>query len=148
MNASYVGLAARVAAILLGVVMLMVADYGKFTVAHEFNPKLTYHLNAGPILRPALLLLLIAALASLPMPSPVPRAMQPVAEALGAAIVIATLSSTTFLPYLLAPVVTAGLAVGAAAASACVGVAWLVILGSAGANGSKQLIAELGTGAL
>ena len=148
MNASYVGLAARVAAILLGVVTLMVADYGKFTDAQAFNPKLTYHLNAGPILRPALLLLLIAALASLPMPSPVPKAMQPVAEALGAAIVIATLSSTTFLPYLLAPVVTAGLAVGAAAASACVGVAWLVILGSAGANGSKQLIAELGTGAL
>ena len=61
-NASYMGLAARVAAILLGVLILLAQSYADYKQMAGDHPDLTYQLNGGQILLPALLLLVIAAL--------------------------------------------------------------------------------------
>lgn len=60
---------------------------------------------------PALLLLLVAALGSVPLPAGMPRSMQALAEALGAAVVVGALhgKADLFIPYLLVPLVAAGL---------------------------------------
>lgn len=67
---------------------------------------------------PTLLLLLIAGLASIPLPEGLPRAVQALAEGIGAAIVVGALAGRAdlFLPYLLVPLVVAGLGAGVAAA--------------------------------
>jgi signal transduction histidine kinase len=131
-NASYMGLAARVAAILLGVLILLAQSYADYKQMAGDHPDLTYQLNGGQILLPALLLLVIAALASIPLPSPVPPSVQPLAESLVAAIVIGALGGTeAFAPYLLVPIITCGLTAGAAATLGCVATAWGVLLGTA-----------------
>jgi hypothetical protein len=74
----------------------------------------------------------IAALASIPLPSPVPPSVQPLAESLVAAIVIGALGGTeAFAPYLLVPIITCGWTAGAAATLGCVATAWGVLLGTA-----------------
>ena len=131
-NASYLGLAARVAAILLGVLVLLLQAYAEYKKLASTHPDLMFSLDAGPILLPALLLLVVAALASIPVPSPVPRAMQPLAESLVAAIVIGAFGATeAFVPYLLVPVITCGLTAGVGATLGCVATAWTVLLGTA-----------------
>jgi signal transduction histidine kinase len=137
-NASYVGLAARVGAIMLGVLVIIVGSLLK-------DPTNKAGLSLRPVLLVSLLLLLIAALSSIPLPSPVPRWVQPLAETLGAAIAISAAITTgsvqllSFLPYLLVPIVIAGLTAGAAAGAGCAVTAWVVILGSAA---SQQLLQE------
>lgn len=63
---------------------------------------------------PALLLLLVAALGTLPLPETVPSWLQPLAETLAAALVVGALPERAdyFLPYLLIPLTTAGLGAG------------------------------------
>ena len=60
---------------------------------------------------PALLLLLVAALASLPVGSGMPKQLQSLAEALGAAVVVGALHGRAdlFIAYLFVPLVVAGL---------------------------------------
>jgi signal transduction histidine kinase len=67
---------------------------------------------------PALLLFLIGALASIPLPPGMPRAIQALAEGLGAAIVVGALAGKAdlFLPYLVVPLIVAGLGAGVWAA--------------------------------
>jgi signal transduction histidine kinase len=133
-NASYVGLAARAGAILLGVVSLLIG------AAVHASSGTDRPLDLGPLALVSLLLLMIASLASLPLPSPVPRWVQPLAEALGASIVIATVPhALPFLPYLLAPIVTAGLTAGTGAALICTTVTWVVVIGAAASRGPTQL---------
>jgi signal transduction histidine kinase len=76
-------------------------------------------LRPGPsltALAPALLLLLVAALGTVPLPDAVPPWLQPVAETLAAALVVGSLQGRAdfFLPYLLIPLATAGLNAGLA----------------------------------
>jgi signal transduction histidine kinase len=63
---------------------------------------------------PALLLLLVAALGTLPLPVTVPAWLQPLAETLAASLIIGALPGRAdyFLPYLLIPLTTAGLNAG------------------------------------
>jgi signal transduction histidine kinase len=87
---------------------------------------------------PGLLLLLVAALGSVPVPAGTPRTMQTLAEALGAALVVGTLhgKADLFLPYLLIPPVAAGLsgglvtALGAAAITSAALIVSLLIAAS------------------
>jgi signal transduction histidine kinase len=74
---------------------------------------------------PGLLLLLVAALASVPVPAGTPRTMQALAEALGAAIIVGALhgKADLFLPYLLIPPVAAGLSGGLVPALGAAGLA-------------------------
>ncbi len=79
---------------------------------------------------PALLLLLVAALGTLPVPNTVPVWLQPLTETLAATLVVGTLrgSADLFLPYVLVPLTTAGLAAGLGAALVAAALASLVIL--------------------
>ena len=79
---------------------------------------------------PALLLLLVAALGSLPVPRTVPVWLQPLTETLAATLVVGTLrgQANLFLPYVLVPLATAGLAAGLGAALVAAGLASLVLL--------------------
>src|SRR5512133_1460467 len=62
---------------------------------------------------PALLLLLVAALGTIPLPSTVPVWLQPLTEALAAALVVGALrGAELFLPYVLVPLASAGLTAG------------------------------------
>ncbi|MEJ2578603.1 MAG: sensor histidine kinase [Kineosporiaceae bacterium] len=74
---------------------------------------------------PALLLLFVAALGSVPIPPGTPRSMQSLAEALSAAVVVGSLhgKADLFLPYLLVPLVSAGLNGGMLTALAAAGIA-------------------------
>ena len=70
----------------------------------------------GPIgprvaVAPALLLLLVAALGTVPLPRTVPVWLQPLTETLAAALVVGALRGQAglFLPYVLVPLATAGL---------------------------------------
>ena len=65
---------------------------------------------------PALLLLLVAALASIPVGSGMPKRLQSLAETLSAAVIVGSLHGTAdlFLPYLFVPLVVAGLCGGLA----------------------------------
>jgi signal transduction histidine kinase len=89
---------------------------------------------------PAMLLLCVAALASLPLPPSVPAAIPPLAETLTAAIVVGALgrNGVIFLLYLLIPVFTAGLAAGAAAGLACGVTAAVVMVMAAAAAAQNQ----------
>jgi signal transduction histidine kinase len=79
---------------------------------------------------PALLLLLVAALGTVPLPRTVPVWLQPLTETLAAALVVGSLHGTAdlFLPYLLVPLTTAGLAAGVAGALVAAGLASTVLL--------------------
>lgn len=63
---------------------------------------------------PALLLLLVAALGTMPVPDTVPAWLQPLAETLAAALVVGALPgrADAYLPYLLIPLTSAGLNAG------------------------------------
>lgn len=67
---------------------------------------------------PTLLLLFVAGLASIPLPDGTPRAVQALAEGIAAAIIVGALAGRAdlFLPYLLVPLVVAGLTSGVGAA--------------------------------
>jgi signal transduction histidine kinase len=79
---------------------------------------------------PALLLLLVAALGTLPLPASVPSWLQPMAETLAAALVVGALPGRAdyFLPYLLIPLTTAGLNAGLATGFLAAGTTTVVIL--------------------
>ena len=83
---------------------------------------------------PTLLLLLIAGLASIPLPEGLPRAVQALAEGIGAAIVVGALAGRAdlFLPYLLVPLVVAGLGAGVIAAVSVAGLSSAVLLLASG----------------
>jgi signal transduction histidine kinase len=89
------------------------------------------------ILLTALLLLCVAALASLPMPSSVPPVVPALAETLTAAVIIAGLNASglLFLPYLTIPLFMAGLTAGLTAGLSCAALA------------SITLVATIATGA-
>jgi signal transduction histidine kinase len=86
--------------------------------------------SAPNILLPALLLLIVAALASLPLPSAVPLVVPALAETLTAAVIIGGLgrSGLLFLPYLTIPLFLAGLGAGLAAGTACAALASVTLL--------------------
>ena len=88
------------------------------------------HLGPRIAVAPALLLLLVAALGTLPVPRTVPVWLQPLTETLAAALVVGTLrgSADLFLPYVLVPLTTAGLAAGLGVALVAAGLASMVIL--------------------
>ena len=90
------------------------------------SPNLTPRIAVAP----ALLLLLVAALGSLPVPRTVPVWLQPLTETLAATLVVGTLrgQANLFLPYVLVPLATAGLAAGLGAALVAAGLASLVLL--------------------
>lgn len=77
---------------------------------------------------PALLLLLVAALGTVPLPDAVPAWLQPLAETLAAALVVGSLPvrADYFVPYLLVPLATAGMNAGLVAGLVSASMAWLV----------------------
>lgn len=93
---------------------------------------------------PALLLLLVGALASIPVPAGVPKGVQALAEALGAAVVVGSLQGKAdlFLPYLLVPLVVAGLNGGLLTAVAAAGIASAALLLSAALASTPALVAS------
>jgi signal transduction histidine kinase len=88
------------------------------------------NINPRIAVAPALLLLLVAALGTLPLPKTVPLWLQPLTETLAAALVVGALrdSAGLFLPYVLVPLATAGLAAGLGAALVAAALAILVLL--------------------
>jgi signal transduction histidine kinase len=97
----------------------------------------------GDILLPALLLLCVASLASLPMPSAVPPVVPALAETFTAAVIIGGLGTTglLFLPYLTIPLFLAGLTAGLAAGLACSSLTSVTLL----ATVATQLNGNLGS---
>src|SRR3954453_23668354 len=79
---------------------------------------------------PALLLLLVAALGTVLVPRTVPVWLQPLTETLAAALVVGSLrgSADLFLPYVLLPIATAGIAAGLGAALVAAGLASLTLV--------------------
>ncbi len=110
-------------------------------------------IQSSDIVLPALLLLCVAALASLPLPRAVPPIIPLLAETLSAAVIIGALgkSGLLFLPYLTVPLFLAGLTTGVAAGLGCAAVAGItlaatVTAGPAGDglhNGNDALVAWL-----
>jgi signal transduction histidine kinase len=96
------------------------------------------------IVLPALLLLCVAALAALPLPSAVPPIIPSLAETLTAAVIIGGMSTTglLFLPYLTVPLFIAGLTAGLSAGLACSSVA-IVALAATVASGGTLTIETL-----
>ena len=88
-----------------------------------------YRAAPGPTAIRALLLLLVAALGTLPLPEVLPAWVQPIAETLAAAAVVGALPGGPgdFLPYLLIPIAAAGLGAGLWAALAAAGAALLTL---------------------
>jgi signal transduction histidine kinase len=86
----------------------------------------------GPVVAvaPGLLLLLVAALASVPVPVGTPRTVQALAEALGAAVIVGALhgKADLFLPYLLIPPIAAGLSGGLVTALGAAGISSAALL--------------------
>ncbi len=97
----------------------------------------------GVAVAPALLLLLVAALGTVPLPLGMPRGVQALAEALGAAVVVGTLhgKSDLFLPYLLIPLVAAGLYGGLLTGLAAAGIASAALAISVAAASADVTIA-------
>ncbi|HVN50264.1 MAG TPA: histidine kinase, partial [Acidimicrobiales bacterium] len=87
-------------------------------------------MGPGVAIAPALLLLLVAALGTVPVPRTVPVWLQPLTETLAAALVVGALrgSADLFLPYVLVPIASAGLAAGLGAALVAAGLASLVLV--------------------
>jgi signal transduction histidine kinase len=79
---------------------------------------------------PALLLLLVAALGTMPVPRTVPPWLQPLTETLAASLVVGALrnSGVLFLPYVLLPLATAGITAGLGAALVAGGIASLTLV--------------------
>jgi len=93
--------------------------------------------NQTNILLTALLLLCVAALAALPLPSSVPPVVPALAETLTAAVIIAGLTSgLLFLPYLTVPLFIAGLTAGLAAGLACAALASVTLIATIAATES------------
>jgi signal transduction histidine kinase len=87
------------------------------------------------ILLTALLLLCVAALASLPLPNTVPPIVPALAETLTAGVIIAGLTSgLLFLPYLTIPLFIAGLTAGLAAGWACAALACVTLIATIAAT--------------
>lgn len=84
----------------------------------------------GVAIAPALLLLLVAALGTLPVPATVPAWLQPLTETLAASLVVGALHSSAalFLPYVLLPLATAGITAGLGAALVAAGLASLTLV--------------------
>jgi signal transduction histidine kinase len=84
----------------------------------------------GNALAPALLLLLVAALGTLPVPRTVPAWLQPLTETLAASLVVGALrqSGGLFLPYVLLPLATAGFTGGLGVALVAAGLASLALV--------------------
>ncbi len=88
------------------------------------------------ILLPAVLLVCVAGLASLPLPSAVPPVIPALAETLTAAVIIGGLgrSGLLFLPYLTIPLFIAGLTAGLSAGAACAALASATLVGTAASS--------------
>jgi signal transduction histidine kinase len=97
--------------------------------------------DASHILLPALLLLCVAALASLPLPSSVPPIIPALAEALTAAVIIGGMSTSglLFLPYLTVPLFIAGLTTGLTAGVACSSVAIVALAATVASSGDPTM---------
>jgi signal transduction histidine kinase len=97
------------------------------------------------ILLPSLLLLGVAALASLPLPDAVPPVIPGLAETLTSAVIIGGLGKTglLFLPYLTVPLFIAGLTAGLSAGLACSALA-SVTLAATIASANQQTALALG----
>jgi signal transduction histidine kinase len=97
----------------------------------------------GQAVAPAILLLLVAALGTLPLPESVPGWLQPMAETLAAALVVGALPARAdyFLPYLLIPLTTAGLNAGLVTGFLAAGTTTVVIL-------LTRVVASVPTGAV
>src|SRR3712207_1160887 len=108
---------------------------------------ITPYLGPRIAVGPALLLLLVAALGTLPVPHTVPVWLQPLTETLAAALVVGALrpNADLFLPYVLVPLTTAGLAAGLGAALVAAALASLVILLTALVNDPSAFGGLLGT---
>jgi signal transduction histidine kinase len=104
------------------------------------DPKQFDQISQTNILLTALLLLCVAALASLPLPSSVPPVIPALAETLTAAVIIAGLTSGLFfLPYLTIPLFVAGLTAGLWAGLACAGLASVTVIATiAATNGPGE----------
>jgi signal transduction histidine kinase len=102
----------------------------KIVAAHTDAIAGVNDIKPSDIVLPALLLLGVAALASLPLPAAVPPLIPLLAETLTAAVIIGTLgkSGLLFLPYLTVPLFLAGLTTGVAAGMACAAVAAVTLM--------------------
>jgi signal transduction histidine kinase len=109
-NRAYVPLLVR-SALILACALTSVAL--KFFSPNGLEPSLA--------VLPAMLLLCVAALASLPLPPTIPAVLPPLAETLTSAVIVGSLgpNGVLFLLYLLIPVFTAGLNAGPWAGLAC-----------------------------
>src|SRR5690349_12909409 len=118
-NRAYVPLLLRSSVILL---CALTAVALKFSDLRGLEPSLA--------VLPAMLLLCVAALASLPLPPSVPAVIPPLAETLTAAVIVGSLgrNGVLFLLYLLIPVFTAGITAGAWPGVACGATAAAVVL--------------------
>ncbi len=95
--------------------------------------------NNTNILLTALLLLCVAALASLPLPRSVPPVIPALAETLTAAVIIAGLTSgLLFMPYLTIPLFIAGLYAGLPAGLACAGLASVTLIATIAATNKSD----------
>jgi signal transduction histidine kinase len=99
--------------------------------------------NEATILLTALLLLCVAALASLPLPNSVPPVIPALAETLTAAVIIAGLNASglLFLPYLTIPLFMAGLSAGLRAGMACAALASATLIATIASTGSAGSVA-------
>ena len=100
-------------------------------------------LGVGPSLAvlPAMLLLCVAALASLPLPSAVPAFIPPVAESFTAALVVGALGSNgvLFLLYLLIPVATGGFMAGPLTGLSCAVITSAVLVAASQTAASRDM---------
>src|SRR3954451_13143557 len=87
-------------------------------------------LRPSAAIAPALLLLLVAALGTMPVPRTVPAWLQPLTETLAASLVVGALrdSGVLFVPYVLLPLATAGITAGLGAGLVAGGVASLTLV--------------------
>jgi signal transduction histidine kinase len=124
-NRAYLPLLLRSALILL---CALTAVLLKFAGPFGLEPSLA--------VLPAMLLLCVAALASLPLPPSVPSVIPPLAETLTAAVIVGSLGENgiLFLLYLLIPIFTAGITAGAWPGVACGATAAAVVLAAATAD--------------
>jgi two-component sensor histidine kinase len=115
-----------------------------------------FHLSGFPdlkqsdILLPAVLLVCVAGLASLPLPDAVPPVVPALAETLTAAVIIGGLGrgGLLFLPYLTVPLFVAGLTAGIAAGAACSALASATLIGTAAGSTSSSQEALRSNGSL
>lgn len=94
---------------------------------------------------PALLLLIIGALGTAPVPSQLPPWVQPLGETVAASLVVGALGAkgAPYAPYLFIPLVTAGYLAGASAALGCAALTGLVLVLTTAATGDGDITAIL-----